>query len=104
MQRTSEAICKLRRPWRRLSSNLKIRKKFSRQSAPTAAGYYEWKLAPEGKQPYFISAADGSPLLADLRPLPPVSCARASRASPIQRGPPRIAETLKAMGWRTRGG
>ncbi len=27
-----------------------------------ASGYYEWKDAPSGKQPYYFTAADGSPL------------------------------------------
>jgi len=27
-----------------------------------ASGYYEWKATPNGKQPYFISAADGGVL------------------------------------------
>ncbi|HET7381410.1 MAG TPA: SOS response-associated peptidase family protein [Pseudolabrys sp.] len=27
-----------------------------------ASGYYEWKPTPTGKQPYYISAADGSVL------------------------------------------
>jgi putative SOS response-associated peptidase YedK len=27
-----------------------------------ASGYYEWKPTPSGKQPYSISAADGSPI------------------------------------------
>jgi putative SOS response-associated peptidase YedK len=27
-----------------------------------ASGYYEWKPTPTGKQPYYISARDGSPL------------------------------------------
>jgi putative SOS response-associated peptidase YedK len=27
-----------------------------------ASGYYEWKTTPTGKQPYYITAADGSPL------------------------------------------
>ncbi len=27
-----------------------------------ASGYYEWKGTPTGKQPYYISAADGTPL------------------------------------------
>src|SRR5512136_379848 len=27
-----------------------------------ASGYYEWKATPTGKQPYYISAADGSVL------------------------------------------
>jgi putative SOS response-associated peptidase YedK len=27
-----------------------------------ASGYYEWSVRPDGKQPYFISAADGSVL------------------------------------------
>jgi SOS response associated peptidase (SRAP) len=32
-----------------------------------ASGYFEWKTMPDGKQPYFISAADGGVLsIADL--------------------------------------
>jgi putative SOS response-associated peptidase YedK len=27
-----------------------------------ASGYFEWKTMPDGKQPYFISAADGGVL------------------------------------------
>jgi putative SOS response-associated peptidase YedK len=27
-----------------------------------ASGYYEWRAAEDGKQPYFISAADGAVL------------------------------------------
>ncbi len=27
-----------------------------------ASGYYEWKAMPDGKQPYYFSAPDGSPL------------------------------------------
>ncbi len=35
--------------------------KRSRCIIPTS-GYYEWKPRPTGKQPYYITAADGSPL------------------------------------------
>jgi putative SOS response-associated peptidase YedK len=27
-----------------------------------ASGYFEWKTLPDGKRPYFISAADGGVL------------------------------------------
>jgi putative SOS response-associated peptidase YedK len=27
-----------------------------------ASGYYEWKNTPAGKQPYYFTSADGSPL------------------------------------------
>jgi putative SOS response-associated peptidase YedK len=41
-----------------------------------ASGYYEWKLTPTGKQPYYISAADGSVLsFAGLGPAWSPTCA-----------------------------
>jgi putative SOS response-associated peptidase YedK len=29
----------------------------------SASGYYEWETTPEGKQPHYFTAADGSPIL-----------------------------------------
>jgi putative SOS response-associated peptidase YedK len=29
---------------------------------PAASGYYEWLNTPTGKQPYYYTARDGSPL------------------------------------------
>jgi putative SOS response-associated peptidase YedK len=31
------------------------------------SGYYEWQNAPSGKQPWYFTAADGSPLLTNGR-------------------------------------
>ncbi len=53
----------LQRPRRDRRNQADFRAAFKRsRCAIPASGYYEWKATPTGKQPYYISAADGSVL------------------------------------------